>query len=234
MTFWTYLLHCRGGVFYTGHTDDLERRVSEHKSGLVDGFTSDLLPVELVWSQDFPSRYEALRAERQIKGWSRKKKLALIRGDWAEISRLAKSKSGPSTGSGRTGVEVSRSVMDRLLVEASRAAPEECCGLLLGRGGRITEALPAENVADDRLRRFEIDPMALLAAHKAARAGGPQVLGYYHSHPEGHPVPSATDCEHASGDARLWAIVSGGEVRFWRDGEAGFEEVEVTVMDPQA
>ena len=92
MTFWAYMLHCRGGKFYTGHTDDLERRMGEHRSGMVKGFTSDRLPAELVWSQDFPTRYEALTAERQIKGWSRAKKLALIRGDWDAVSRYAKSK----------------------------------------------------------------------------------------------------------------------------------------------
>lgn len=128
-------------------------------------------------------------------------------------------------------IEVTSGVMATLLEETARAAPEECCGLLLGEGGRIVQALPAQNVAEDRLTRFEIDPMALLAAHKAARGGGRQVLGYYHSHPEGHPVPSATDCDHASGDARVWAIVSGGRVAFWRDGEGGFAEVEVKVAD---
>src|SRR3546814_776245 len=59
-------------------------------------------PVALVWSQEFPSRLEALEAERRIKGWSRAKKLALIRNDWATITTLAKSKNGPSTSSGRT------------------------------------------------------------------------------------------------------------------------------------
>ncbi|HET9810520.1 MAG TPA: GIY-YIG nuclease family protein, partial [Sphingomicrobium sp.] len=67
------------------------------------GFASLHRPVQLVWSQEFASRYEALRAERQIKGWSRAKKMALIRGDWALISTLAKGKSSPSTSSGRTG-----------------------------------------------------------------------------------------------------------------------------------
>lgn len=229
MTFWAYMLHCKGGVFYTGHTDQLERRISEHKAGRIKGFTSELLPVELVWTQEFPTRLEALVAERQIKGWSRKKKLALIRGDWKEISRLAKGKSGASTSSARTEVEVAASVYDRLREEAAKAAPEECCGLLLGRGGRITEVRPAANIAGDRLRRFEIDPVALLAAHKAARAGGPDLIGYYHSHPEGHPVPSATDCENASGDARLWAIIAAGEVKFWRDAQGGFEEVAVSL-----
>jgi predicted GIY-YIG superfamily endonuclease len=104
MSFWAYILHCRGGVFYTGHTENLEQRLDTHKSGIIPGFTSKYLPVELVWSQEFPTRYEALQAERRIKGWSRAKKMALIRGDWDEISRLAKNKDGPSTSSGRTDV----------------------------------------------------------------------------------------------------------------------------------
>ncbi|WP_374524152.1 GIY-YIG nuclease family protein [Sphingopyxis sp.] len=103
MSFWAYMLHCRGGAFYTGHTDDLPRRIAQHESGAIAGFTADKLPVVLVWSQDFPTRIEALEAERRLKGWSRAKKMALIRGDWDRISSLAKGKSGPSTSSGRTG-----------------------------------------------------------------------------------------------------------------------------------
>jgi putative endonuclease len=94
VTFWAYVLHCNAGRFYAGHTDDLERRIVQHQSGEVPGFTRDYLPVTLVWSQEFPTRVEALVAERRIKGWSRAKKLALIRGDWDEISRLAKGKAG--------------------------------------------------------------------------------------------------------------------------------------------
>ncbi len=97
------MLHCRRGYFYVGHSDDLERRVAEHKSGAVKGFASDRSPVELVWSQEFITRAEALEAERPIKGWGRAKKLALIRGDWDQISTLAKKKDNPSTSSGRTG-----------------------------------------------------------------------------------------------------------------------------------
>ena len=98
--FWAYMLHCRGGYFYVGHTDNLEHRIAQHKSGALPGFTADHLPVELVWSQEFPTRYEAQAAEKQIKGWSRAKKLALIRGDWPQISVLAKKKDSPSTSSG--------------------------------------------------------------------------------------------------------------------------------------
>ena len=98
------MLHCNGGWLYVGHTDDLERRMTEHHHGARPGFTRDHLPVTLVWSDAFPTRLEAQEAERRIKGWSRAKKLALIRGDWGEISRLAHEKKGrPSTSSGRTG-----------------------------------------------------------------------------------------------------------------------------------
>ena len=128
-------------------------------------------------------------------------------------------------------LKVTSGTIATLLEEAAKSAPFECCGLLLGRCGRIETALPAANVAPDPARHFEIDPAALLAAHRAARLGGPQLLGYYHSHPAGHPVPSATDCEHASGDDRVWAIIAGGLVAFWRDGPGGFAAVEAEFVD---
>ena len=106
MGFWAYMLHCADRTFYVGHTDDLDARIGAHQSGLIDGYTATRLPVTLVWCDEFPSRYEALAAERQIKGWSRAKKLALIRGDWKKISALARNseeKERASTGSARTG-----------------------------------------------------------------------------------------------------------------------------------
>jgi predicted GIY-YIG superfamily endonuclease len=96
------MLHCRGGHFYVGQTDDLDVRLAQHEQALVPGFTRDHLPVKLVWCELFPTRHEAKAAEFRIKGWSRAKKMALIRGDWEEISRLAKKKDRPSTSSGRT------------------------------------------------------------------------------------------------------------------------------------
>jgi len=94
MAFWVYLLRCADGSYYTGHTDDLDTRIGEHVAGACGGYTATRLPVALAYSQECATRIEALTAERQIKGWSRAKKEALIRGDWEEISRLAKSKSG--------------------------------------------------------------------------------------------------------------------------------------------
>ena len=92
MRFWTYMLHCADRSFYVGHTDDIEARMAAHASGLVPGYTRSRLPVALVWSEQFPTRLEALTMERRIKGWSRAKKLALVRGAWDEISALARSK----------------------------------------------------------------------------------------------------------------------------------------------
>ena len=102
MTFWAYILHCNGGRLYVGHTENLEYRIAQHESGSIPSFTRDYLPVKLIWSDAFGTRIEALEAERRLKGWSRAKKLALVRGDWALISALAKGKDRPSTSSGRT------------------------------------------------------------------------------------------------------------------------------------
>jgi predicted GIY-YIG superfamily endonuclease len=105
MAFWTYILRCADGSYYTGHTDNLETRLSQHHSGFYSGYTSDRRPVRLVWSEYFNDRVEALAAERQIKGWSRAKKEALIARDWERVSKLAQSRGAvhPSTSSGRTG-----------------------------------------------------------------------------------------------------------------------------------
>ena len=105
MSFWAYMIHCADRNFYVGHTDDLDARLGAHQSALIPGYTSTRLPVKLVWSNEFPTRYEAIQAERQLKGWSRAKKLALIRGDWELISALARNsqeKGRASTSSART------------------------------------------------------------------------------------------------------------------------------------
>jgi len=120
-------------------------------------------------------------------------------------------------------LEVTSGTIATLLEEATQAHPRECCGLLLGKGARIAMARPAANVHSQPERHFEIDPKALIAAHRASRAGGLEVLGYYHSHPNGRSEPSAEDCAQASGDGRVWAIVAQGAVSWWRDGPDGFE-----------
>jgi predicted GIY-YIG superfamily endonuclease len=90
VAFWVYILRCADGSYYTGHTDNLERRAAEHQSGAIGGYTAKRRPVTLAWSQEMTTRFEALDAERQIKPWSRKKKEGLIRGDWAQVYLYAR------------------------------------------------------------------------------------------------------------------------------------------------
>ena len=126
-------------------------------------------------------------------------------------------------------IGVTSGVKATLLQEAAKAHPLECCGLLLGRGGTVNAAQPAANVHPNPADHFEIDPAALIAAHRAARSGGPQVLGYYHSHPNGRAGPSAADQAQASGDGRIWAIIASGAVTWWRDAPHGFEALPTRV-----
>src|SRR6476659_1863720 len=99
----------------------------------------------------------------------------------------------PSPMLGRWGMdlELSSALIEQLLANARAAHPLEACGLLLGRAGLIEEVRACANVHPEPARHFEIDPQALVHAHRTARAGGPKVLGYYHSHPSGASVPSA-------------------------------------------
>ena len=97
LAFWVYVLCCADGSYYTGQTDNLERRLAEHSSGAIRScYTFGRRPLRLVFSEDLGSREDALAAERRIKGWSRAKKEALSRRDWAEVSRLASLTSSPS------------------------------------------------------------------------------------------------------------------------------------------
>ena len=128
-------------------------------------------------------------------------------------------------------LEVTREALEAMVAEAVQAAPGEACGLLLGEGGRVLEVRPAANVALDPARLFEVDPQALIDAHRAERGGGPELLGYFHSHPSGPPEPSGTDRTMASGDGKVWAIVAHGEVRFWRDNPGrGFEALSYRLV----
>jgi putative endonuclease len=89
MAFWTYMLKCADGRYYTGHTDNLEHRIGQHQYGQGSQFTKRRLPVALVWSEEFGTRIEALETERMVGGWSRAKKEALIAGDWSLVSHFA-------------------------------------------------------------------------------------------------------------------------------------------------
>ncbi len=89
------MLRCADGSYYIGSTrKSLEERLAEHNAGTLVGYTAARRPVVLVWSQEFEDAQDAIGVERQIKGWSRANKEALIEGDFEALRRLASRKSG--------------------------------------------------------------------------------------------------------------------------------------------
>ena len=89
MTYTVYILECSNGTFYTGSTGDLQKRLEAHQKGLdPKAYTYPLRPVKCVYAEEFPTKSQALDAERQIKGWSHAKKQALIEGDFEKIHQI--------------------------------------------------------------------------------------------------------------------------------------------------
>jgi proteasome lid subunit RPN8/RPN11 len=119
---------------------------------------------------------------------------------------------------------------------AAMTYPEECCGILIGNRSEdaavVDRILSASNEREqeNRHNRYVIDPQAVLAAHKEARAAGADIIGYYHSHPDCPAVPSDYDREHAwPGLTYLIVSVEKGTVvdsRTWQltDDRQSFEE----------
>jgi putative endonuclease len=87
-----YMLRCSDDSFYVGSAtgDDLTRRIAEHQTGAYPGYTYTRRPVRLVWSEHFDRITDAIAVERQLKGWARAKKEALIKGDWTRVQQLSK------------------------------------------------------------------------------------------------------------------------------------------------
>ena len=109
MAAFVYMLRCRDGRYYVGTTrGSLEQRVAKHNAGKFGGFTASRTPVKLVFQQEFQFITDAIAATRQIKGWTRAKKEALIAGDFERLPALARNYTQhprkraphPSTGSG--------------------------------------------------------------------------------------------------------------------------------------
>ena len=98
-----YILLCNDGSYYTGSTTDLEHRLEQHFAGEGANYTKKHPPVKLLYYEEFDRIDEAFFREKQVQGWSRKKKEALISGNYEKLPELSRSYSVPSTGSG-TGV----------------------------------------------------------------------------------------------------------------------------------
>ena len=106
MTAWLYILLCSDNTYYVRTTRvTLERRIAEHNLGTYGGYTAPRRPVRLVYSRQFQRIEDAIAAERQVKGWSRSKKEALIRSDFRALKILAKRRSARSVKSEQVGNE---------------------------------------------------------------------------------------------------------------------------------
>lgn len=87
-----YILRCADDSFYTGSTNNLERRIQQHQKGEGANFTRKHLPVELVYFEEYNRVDEAFYREKQVQGWSRKKKEALIKGELNKLHGLSECK----------------------------------------------------------------------------------------------------------------------------------------------
>lgn len=136
---------------------------------------------------------------------------------------------------GAGGVAIRRAAIDLMLAEAASALPNECCGLLIGDAELIDRAAPARNLRP-RPDRYLVDPADHCAALRAARAAGLEVVGAYHSHPDGSLLPSAVDCREATYPEFIYAIVSPEagrrrRVAAFRLRSDGFDEVRLRIVE---
>ena len=99
MNCYMYILKCANGAYYTGSTKDLETRLKQHQNGEGANFTKKHLPVKLVYYEVFERIDDAFNREKQVQGWSRKKKEALINREYDKLPELSKSRIGASAGS---------------------------------------------------------------------------------------------------------------------------------------
>lgn len=132
-------------------------------------------------------------------------------------------------------LQTRRSVLGQMLEHARRRPNQECCGLLAGSTGVITEAFPAKNAAKDPKRNYEIAPMEIVRLLREFRQRKLQFLGIYHSHPTGENVPSRRDIELAYYSEAIYFIVTPrpyaeNPIRAFsiRDGQV--EEIEIETV----
>ncbi len=111
----------------------------------------------------------------------------------------------------RPRLTLSQADLDAVRAEAEAAYAQECCGVLVGTrdagGATVESVIKAANTAVEPKRRFEVDPETLFAAYKSAREAGLEVIGHYHSHPDGTARPSVHDRARALAEGEVWLIV---------------------------
>jgi proteasome lid subunit RPN8/RPN11 len=105
-------------------------------------------------------------------------------------------------------IHIAKQVAAQLVEQVRRSPARECCGLLAGRDGTITRSFPAVNAASDPAISYDIAPDELFRLMREMRAAGLELLGIYHSHPNGRNEPSASDIERAYYPDAAYFIIS--------------------------
>ena len=120
-----------------------------------------------------------------------------------------------------------------IIAHARKDAPREACGLIAGRNGeRAREIIPLANSADDPVHQYHMDDVALVKAFVSVEARGLEVVGFYHSHPEGEPIPSRTDIQQATYPDTPYLIVGlrgGAKLAAWRMRAGQVDEVPLHI-----
>jgi putative endonuclease len=89
--YYVYILKCKDGLYYTGVTGDIQKRYNQHKEGFYKScFTYKRRPIKIVFLQSYSSIEQAIQFEKKIKGWSRRKKKALIEERWSDLIKYSK------------------------------------------------------------------------------------------------------------------------------------------------
>jgi desampylase len=112
-------------------------------------------------------------------------------------------------------VRISSESIAAIRAHAAETPDVEVCGLLFGTVEAVETVQRCANVSDTPATAFEIDPAALIAAHKAERAGGAKLIGHYHSHPNGVCAPSEADRAEALDTGQYWLNIAGAEIGLW-------------------
>jgi len=197
--FFVYMLVCADESYYVGQTDDLDQRLAQHAAGTFPGHTSTRRPVRLVWSQEMTTRDEALVSERRIKGWTRAKKEALIRGDWEAINRLARGKDwterpGAVRPSTTARTERLRAVPERAYAqdertfEGARSPHDSVRPSTTARTERFREALERGYAQDERNFEGARSPHDSVRPERSARNGPSEAHGRARSRRTNEPA----------------------------------------------
>jgi proteasome lid subunit RPN8/RPN11 len=105
-------------------------------------------------------------------------------------------------------IRIQKKVLEQLVRQSKRELQQECCGLLAGRDGTLNKVFPARNAAEDKTKNYEIAPEELFGLMREIRSAGLELMGIYHSHPNGNNEPSPRDIQRAYYRGTAYFILS--------------------------